>query len=592
MNTEKKLISLINSARVLTSTLDLDKVLHQLIKEVLNVIEGSNASVLFLYDQKLDKLYPKAAVGFDMKYLKDILLDPGEGMSGKTFLSGKGKIFLSRDDTTQGMKDIRPETRELYGKSLGDFQYPASSLCVPLITKDDCIGVLTVDIFDKNIEFDEQDLRLLETFAVQATIAIENAMLFSRNERTKKVHEELSKVSLTQGGLIEMTKALAELIDCKVAVYNEFYDVLESSSEAAGKAAEETVLQFGDLIDDAINQDTVTHKSIEFAKNTKDVYFFPIKTGQYTIGLLAIFLKENVDLDPLDRFAIEQASVIFALEMNRRERTNFHDLTYSGYVLDQLLHHQHNELSLQQLSKLNLFEDQKHHYITAQIEIKDTLLSLKQISEKKHQLLRLIYRELSNSHFKALVLDKNMEIVFMFVVPSHLAEEGIYEQIRKLFKAVQRRANRSINLSILIGIGRIVHTLDEVKLSYRDAKKCVDYLQTTQIEETVLSYQQLGIQRLFLKTEVDELKDFVADTLGEIFSYDEKHETELLPTLKVYLECNQNMVQSAKKLYVHTNTIKYRLRTIKQILDLDSLDGRKAFDLQLGLYIYEYLKVQ
>ncbi|MFC0560989.1 SLC13 family permease [Halalkalibacter alkalisediminis] len=94
MNTEKKLFSLINSARVLTSTLDLDKVLHQLIKEVLNVIEGSNASVLFLYDQKTNKLYPKAAVGFNMKYLKDILLDPGEGMSGKTFLSRDDSVVM------------------------------------------------------------------------------------------------------------------------------------------------------------------------------------------------------------------------------------------------------------------------------------------------------------------------------------------------------------------------------------------------------------------------------------------------------------------------------------------------------------------
>jgi hypothetical protein len=104
MNTEKKLMSLINSMSVLNSTLDLDEVLHQLIKEVLTVIEGSNASVLFLYDKKLNKLYAKAAVGFDMKHLKNILLNPGEGMSGKTFVSRKGRMFLSKvkefvDDT-------------------------------------------------------------------------------------------------------------------------------------------------------------------------------------------------------------------------------------------------------------------------------------------------------------------------------------------------------------------------------------------------------------------------------------------------------------------------------------------------------------
>lgn len=591
MDTEKKLMSLINSVRVLTSTLDLDEVLHQLIKEVLNVIEGSNASVLFLYDKKLNKLYAKAAAGFDMKYLKNIFLDPGEGMSGKTFLSRKGRMFLTKQDTIEGMLNISPESKELYRKARGNFQYPESSLCIPLISKEECIGVLTVDNYDENVEFDEQDLKLLETFAVQATIAIENAMLFSRNERTKKVHEKLSKVSLSQGGLIEITKALAELIHCKVAVYNEYYDVLESSSIDAENTAIDVVQQFGDLIHEAISTDAVTYKSIDLDHNKTDVYFFPVKTDKYTIGLITIFLEEGSILDPLDRFAVEQASVIFALEMNRRERTVLNDLKYSGYVLDQLLHNQYNELSLNQLSKLNFFEDKNHKYISVHTYIKDPLLSLKKSSDKKNQLLRLIYREISNSNYKTFVLDKNMEIIFMFVIPSHADEERIYEQLKKLFTSLQHRSHVNFNLSILIGMGRIVSTLEEVQLSDRDAKKCIDYLQSTNIEETIVTYHQLGVQRLFLNTQKNELKDFVDEVLGVIISYDEKYETELLQTLKVYLECNHNMAQSAKKLYVHTNTIKYRLKTIKQILNVDSLEGRKAFDIQLGIYLYEYIKI-
>ncbi|WP_156314889.1 hypothetical protein [Halalkalibacter wakoensis] len=49
----------------------------------MSVIEGSNASVLFLYDEKLNKLYPKAAVGFDMKYLQHILTNGGDASKGQ-----------------------------------------------------------------------------------------------------------------------------------------------------------------------------------------------------------------------------------------------------------------------------------------------------------------------------------------------------------------------------------------------------------------------------------------------------------------------------------------------------------------------------
>ncbi|WP_158211545.1 helix-turn-helix domain-containing protein [Alkalihalobacterium alkalinitrilicum] len=592
MNTEKKLMSLINSVRVLNSTRDLDKVLNQLIKEVLNVIEGSNASILFLYDKKINKLYAKTGAGFDLKYLKDILLKPGEGMSGKTFLSQRGRIFHSKRDTTKGMKDVSPKILDLYGKALSGFQYPASALCVPLISNKECIGVLTVDIYDKEIEFNEDDLKLLETFAVQATVAIENAMLFSGNERTKKMHEELSKVSLSQGGLTEITKTLSELIHCNVAVFNEYGDVLVSSSTEARKIAVEMVKNHPDLLHRVIDyEQTVIYEIVKLFNTKRGVYFFPIYADKYMIGLITIFLDEDAVLDPLDRFAVEQAAVIFALEMNRRESTAIEDLKYSGYILDQILHQEFNELSINQLSKLNIYENKDRKYISIKALINDPLLSFKEISVKKHQLLRLLYREISKVPFKSFVLDKNMELIFMFVFPTHFSEENIYKEMNRIFSLIEELAFKKFQLSILVGMGRIVTRLEEVKASYRDTIKCIDYLQTTNVKGSILAYNQLGIQRLFLKTEKNELNEYVMDTLGQIITYDKENDTELIPTLKCYLELNQNMAQTAKKMYVHTNTIKYRLKTINQILNLDSLDGRVAFDLQLALYIYEYLNI-
>jgi sugar diacid utilization regulator len=591
MDTEKKLMSLINSVRVLTSTLDLDEVLHQLIKEVLHVIEGSNAGILFLYDKKINKLYPKSTVGFDMKYMEHMQVSPGEGMTGITFLSKKGSIYPTEKDTEKAMANISPEVKELHFQALGVFEHPQSALCVPLISKEECIGVLIVDTYDKKVTFDEQDLSLLETFAIQATIAIENATLFSRNERTKKIHEELSKASLSQGGLKEINKTLSELVDKKVAVYNDFFDLLVASSADAEQSAKEVVQQHATIIHRAMSKETVTYENIQLADEKTGVYFFPIKADKNIIGLLTIFLEKDSMLDPLDRFAVEQASVIFALEMNRRESTGINDLKYSGYILDQLLHNQYNELSMKQLSKLNFFEDENHRYISVKTLIKDPLLSFKELTEKIHQLSRLIYREISNFQFKTLVLDKNMEIAFMFVIPSHVNEDIIYDQLKELFTTLQERCFESSQLLIITGMGRVVDTLKDVQMSYRDAQKCIDYLQSTNKKETILSYDQLGTYRLFLKTERNELKEYVDDTLGSIIAYDKKNETDLILTLKVYLESNQNMAQSAKKLYVHVNTIKYRLKTIQQILNIDSLDGRKAFDLQLGLYVLEYLRI-
>lgn len=77
--------------------------------------------------------------------------------------------------------------------------------------------------------------------------------------------------------------------------------------------------------------------------------------------------------------------------------------------------------------------------------------------------------------------------------------------------------------------------------------------------------------------------------IGPLLSYDEKHDSELFKTLKTYIECNQNMTSTAKASYVHLNTIKYRLQNIRELLGKDSMEGKRIFELQMAIYMREYL---
>lgn len=176
MNVEKQLLSLIKASQVLTSTWDLDEVLKLLIKEVLDVFDWADASVLFLYDANRDKLIAKSALGFDMDYLEKVTLQPNEGMSGKTFQLKQAKLFTSGADTRRGMSDITPKNLDYYRKALGGRKIlPTSTICAPLITHGECYGVLTIDSFSEEVQFTHSNLSILQTFANQAMIAIENA---------------------------------------------------------------------------------------------------------------------------------------------------------------------------------------------------------------------------------------------------------------------------------------------------------------------------------------------------------------------------------------------------------------------------------
>ncbi|WP_102336015.1 helix-turn-helix domain-containing protein [Salimicrobium jeotgali] len=589
MDNEKKLMSLINSVNVLNSTRDLPEVLEQLIQEVLNVVGGANKSVLFLYDDKADILYAKTAVGFDMTYMKEIRLKPGEGMSGKTFLDEKGRIFSSLEDTVEGMSDISENIRNIYSHSLGRMEYPVSAICVPLISDGKCIGVLTVDVYEDDVQFEQEDLRLLETFANQASIAIENATLFSQNERNKRIHEELSKVSLAKGGLADITSTLSKLIDEPVIVYNEMMDIIATSDKELDSISLELKEETIQGAERPVFETETLSEQVSLNGEERLVYFFPIAADTRFFGLLAVPIMNGTDVDPLDQFAVEQAVTVFAMEIDRQERLVEEHFNYSGSILERIIHHPYEDLSSLNLTEMNFPEHDYHNYCIAQLYFRDPLLSFEKMTEKKQKIMRMFYREFSRLPYRTLVYDRNLEVNVMFTVPGYLSETAVYEKLGRIFNKIMGYSAAYAGISGSIGLGRTVTKLNEVHYSYYDAKRCVEFLQSTYQERYIMNYRQLGPYRLFLKMERDELRNYRSEILLPIIEHDEKYGSELLDTLKIYLDTNQNMAESGRRLFLHVNTIKYRLATIYKILDIKSLSGKKTFELQLAFRINDYL---
>lgn len=102
-----------------------------------------------------------------------------------------------------------------------------------------------------------------------------------------------------------------------------------------------------------------------------------------------------------------------------------------------------------------------------------------------------------------------------------------------------------------------------------------------------LFYSDLGLYRLLLGLrDQAEVRRFYGDTLGRLVDYDREHNTELVATLRAYFEQNSNASETARRLYVHRNTLNYRLQRISEIigLDLDSADTRLALQVALRIH--------
>jgi DNA-binding PucR family transcriptional regulator len=98
------------------------------------------------------------------------------------------------------------------------------------------------------------------------------------------------------------------------------------------------------------------------------------------------------------------------------------------------------------------------------------------------------------------------------------------------------------------------------------------------IEDQALSHEQL-----LASVPAPVLEDFRDRLLGPLADYDEQNDSELLPTLRSFLACDGSWIVCAQRLYVHVNTVRYRISRIEAITgrDLSALPDRVDFFLAL-----------
>ena len=139
-------------------------------------------------------------------------------------------------------------------------------------------------------------------------------------------------------------------------------------------------------------------------------------------------------------------------------------------------------------------------------------------------------------------------------------------------------------MSFCVGVGNSYENVMEIKKSYEEANYVLKVIEAEGNRSLLLFYDQIGIYA-FLKCIKDEtiLSDYYNYMLKPLTTYDSNKKTELLNTLKVYFNNNFNMQATADELYIHKNTLKYRLEKIEEVLNCDIKDYRMILSLGFAL---------
>lgn len=142
---------------------------------------------------------------------------------------------------------------------------------------------------------------------------------------------------------------------------------------------------------------------------------------------------------------------------------------------------------------------------------------------------------------------------------------------------------------LLLAIGDIHKGPTQIRTSYQEAEATMSILQRISFKQ-LCRYKDLGLYRLFLQMKPSEMEYFYHSQLDVLIEYDKCNNSDMLDTLRIYLEAYRNISKTAKTLVIHRNTLLYRITKIEEILRRDLGDPHVCIELLLALVIKTYLE--
>ena len=161
------------------------------------------------------------------------------------------------------------------------------------------------------------------------------------------------------------------------------------------------------------------------------------------------------------------------------------------------------------------------------------------------------------------------------------------EELTRVGRTIEERLKSELFVRTTIGIGTISEHLRELADSYKEAQVAIEVGKVFDTEKTVINYENLGIGRLIYQLPTTLCEIF----LSEVFRKNsiESLDQETLFTINMFFENSLNVSETSRKLFVHRNTLVYRLEKIKKLTGLDLREFDDAIIFKVALMVKKYL---
>ena len=210
-----------------------------------------------------------------------------------------------------------------------------------------------------------------------------------------------------------------------------------------------------------------------------------------------------------------------------------------------------------------------------QLSGKNQVIKKRETYQRK--LISALHRELAS--FQYLLFGFQDKVTIIVNVSSQSQKEVVIPKIKKMKKLWTNK-----DAPVLTGgIGSFYQGLEYVARSFEEANKSLVYISNHETPD-IISYENIGINRLFINQQAEDIKQFIEEVFTPLQSPKAKS-SDLDLTLRTFIDANRSISETAKRLHIHQNTLYHRIRKIEEILQVDLNDSNDWLKLLLVFHL-------
>jgi len=422
------------------------------------------------------------------------------------------------------------------------------------------------------------------------------------------LHDTLTKVALRGGEIGEIIESVVSIINNPVILLDSKFRLLAARDhqENSFKLAEHFSLVYQEPVFSEDFTAVLPTNPDEFKKSIKlnysdsneEIIFrvVPVIGIRVTYGYLVV--AETVSkMKRIDYMALEHAATVIAMERIKEKEVEAVKHRIRGDFFDDLLANNiHSVNGLNSIAEIHGLDPKKKYYCMI-TKLRGTDIhgyeagwgNVSEYSTLKDKICRIIDKNVrEGGRIITSITRRNM--IISFIQDKVIAERTQRNISLEIAYGILETLEAEIRgIEVEIGIGKVYEILS-ISKSFNEAQDSFDMGSKLGREKVVHYENHMIVNLLRGDNSSDKLMDFYNNTVGKLVEYDKENGTNLIETMEAYFRQNGNISEAAKELFVHRNTLIYRIDKIKMILDSDLKDSEELLEIQLGFKIRNMLK--